>query len=109
MIAGRCAGCGETSKSASEIREHTRYCPDYRALYARDPAAALDPEAEYQRWVSEDRGAERAGRREDAVAEADRRRAEQRDLLAVQDPLADEIDTAEAMQTAWEIIDAMGH
>lgn len=102
-MSGRCAGCGTTSKSAAEVREHIRYCPDYRKLFARDPAAALDPEAEHARWVQSDRAAERADRRQAAVAEADRRREEQHGLLAAADD--GEIDADEAMAAALRLFD----
>jgi hypothetical protein len=59
-------------------REHTRYCPQFKDLYARDPDRALDPEAEFIRWRDNDRADFRAGRRDAAVTEVERRRAEQK-------------------------------
>lgn len=104
--AARCGGCGKTDKSAAVIMEHIRYCPDYAALFARDPAAALDPVSEYQRWAAEDRADERAAHREDAIATADVRRDEQRSTLSAPDILEDdELDAREALYTAWELID----
>lgn len=76
MPTGRCAGCGETGKNSSII-EHTRYCPEFIALYRRNPEAALAPEAEFTRWNTEQRADDRAARREAAIDEAGRRRAEQ--------------------------------
>lgn len=78
-MTGRCAGCGLTEKNADEVREHTRYCPSFAVLFAADPGRALDPEAEYIRWVEFDRAGVRSDRRDAHVTEADRRRAEQRD------------------------------
>jgi hypothetical protein len=34
--------------------EHVESCPEFAALFRRDPEAALDPEAEYLRWGAED-------------------------------------------------------
>jgi hypothetical protein len=76
-VTGRCAGCGRTDKNADVVREHTRQCPQYAAVYAADPALALDPADEFARWAAEDRPEVRAARKSAAVAEADRRRAEQ--------------------------------
>lgn len=104
--AARCAGCGKTDKSAQVIVEHIRYCPDYAALYARDPAAALDPVAEYRRWVAEDRADERVQHREDVIAVSEGRRDAQREMLSAPDILGDdEVDAREAMINAWEMID----
>jgi hypothetical protein len=105
----RCAGCGMRDKSAAAVREHIRYCPDYAALYARNPIAALEPVAEYRRWVAAERAGERAQHREDVIAVAEDRRAAQREMLSAPDILADdEVDAREAMITAWEIVDARG-
>jgi hypothetical protein len=104
--AARCAGCGKRDKSVQVIAEHTRYCPDYHSLFARDPAAAIEPAAEYRRWAAEDRAGERAQHREDVIAEADGRREAQREMLSAPDILEDdEVDAREAMYSAWEMID----
>lgn len=68
-----------TDKNADEVREHTRYCPDFAVLFAEHLERALDPEAEYVRWVEFDRAEMRSGRRDAHVAEADGRRAAQRE------------------------------
>jgi hypothetical protein len=76
-VTGRCAGCGMTDRNADRVKEHTRYCPDFAALFLVSSEQALDPEAEFVRW----RDLERANAREDvklaAIREAERRRAEQ--------------------------------
>lgn len=77
-MAGRCAGCGQTDKNPADTREHVRYCVDYARLYAGHPERALEPEQEFERWVREQRDQDRAGRKEAAIGEADRRREEQR-------------------------------
>jgi hypothetical protein len=74
---GRCPGCGLSDKDSDLVREHTRYCAKYAALWLRHPDRAIDPEAEFIRWRDEERPAEREGRREEVIAEADRRRAVQ--------------------------------
>lgn len=75
---GRCAGCGEMNKDILAVREHVRYCPDYARLYAEHPERAHEPGKEWERWITEQRAAERAARREAAIDEADRRRAAQK-------------------------------
>lgn len=77
-MSGRCAGCGQIDKNADVTREHTRYCRQFGQLYRLAPERALDPEAEYARWVEFDRAEMRSGRRDAHVTEADRRRAEQK-------------------------------
>jgi hypothetical protein len=79
MSQGRCAGCGHLRRNSLAVREHTRYCPQFAALHAEHPEQALEPEAEFTRWVAEQRSGERAARRDAAVTEADRRRAEQKE------------------------------
>jgi hypothetical protein len=81
MIMGRCAGCGEKG-NAHLLREHIRYCQDYARLHAGHPEQALAPEEEFVRWKKDQRSGERAGRREAAIDEADRRRAVQADRWA---------------------------
>ena len=49
MSRGRCSGCGQEDVSSKKIRAHTMDCPQYVALYKKNPAWALDPEAEYLR------------------------------------------------------------
>jgi hypothetical protein len=50
-------------------------CPEYKELYRSDRARALDPAAEYQRWLDQDKAAERDDRRAAAVVLVDERRA----------------------------------
>jgi hypothetical protein len=76
-MTGRCAGCGLIDRNADKVREHTRYCQDFAALYLVSPERALDPEAEFIRWRDEDRARIRQDNKDASVAEADRRRAEQ--------------------------------
>lgn len=75
MSAGRCAGCGKVSASCKLIGAHVLECPGFRELFLRDPAAALDPEAEYARWQAEDLSGERAERRQQAEDDNKSRRA----------------------------------
>lgn len=60
---GRCAGCGKTGQPKPVLR-HVTECPAWLALL---PARQLDPEAEYRRWLEQDRGDERDRRRERAI------------------------------------------
>lgn len=77
MAIGRCPGCGLTHKDSGLVREHTRYCKLYAALYVKHPERAIDPEAEFIRWRDELRSGEREERKGEVIAEADRRRAVQ--------------------------------
>lgn len=79
MAAGRCAGCGCTD-SARKIGLHVMTCPQYIELYRCEPGRCLDPEAEYQRYRTEEDTAEaRAHRRHlrlrDSFAETQARQA----------------------------------
>lgn len=88
MSAGRCAGCGKVSQSCKVIKNHIIGCPDWKALYLRDPARALEPEAEYRRWQDEDVDAEREDRKAQASAEAAQQRAAMADRFRTPpDPL----------------------
>ena len=58
---GRCEGCGKTG-SPCKIRDHTLECEKWQALYAADPATALDPEASWRRWQDTGRSEERRER-----------------------------------------------
>jgi hypothetical protein len=62
-VIGRCAGCGKTGQPKPVLR-HVAECPDWLAL---PPERQLDPEAEYRRWLEQDRGDERDQRRERAI------------------------------------------
>ena len=85
---GRCAGCGETA-DLSATRRHIVSCSKWAALYQRDPAHALSPEDEYERWVREDRDGERETRRTQAMADTDDRKAQSVQRFKVRDPLED--------------------
>lgn len=79
MAAGRCAGCGRTG-SAKKIRAHAMTCPQYTELFQSDPGRCLDPEAEHERYRTEDNTSEaRALRRHQRLtgsyAELERRQA----------------------------------
>jgi hypothetical protein len=82
VSAGRCAGCGGTDSSCQRIKKHVQKCPDFLALYRTDPARALDPEAEYRRWVAEDRRDEAAQRRRAVIEEAESSRAQRASRFA---------------------------
>lgn len=51
MARGRCAGCGHEDASARQTAKHVNSCPAYLELYRTDPARALSPEAEAERWA----------------------------------------------------------
>lgn len=69
MAQGRCAGCGKTDGSAKALNKHILQCPDYIALYKVDPARALTPEAEWERWQAEENNPEaREAAREERIA-----------------------------------------
>lgn len=71
---GRCSGCGEAG-SVRQVERHTPSCPDWLALHAADPAAALSPHEEYVRWKTSGQAADRAGRLAAAVSGIEGRRA----------------------------------
>jgi hypothetical protein len=89
-MTGRCAGCGLIDRNADKVKEHTRYCPDFAALFLVSPEQALDPEAEFTRWRDIERAVARENSKQAAVDEADRRRAEQEARWETpEDPLAE--------------------
>lgn len=53
MAAGRCSGCGRTG-SLRKISQHVVDCIDYQELFERDPAKALDPAVEHERFRAEE-------------------------------------------------------
>jgi hypothetical protein len=57
MATGRCSGCGRTD-SLRKISTHIVDCFAYLDLFQRDPARALGPAAEYERYRAEDRSPE---------------------------------------------------
>jgi hypothetical protein len=75
MPQGRCSGCGETGPHKAVTAHVLQPCPDWVALYHRDPSAALDPVTEYARWVeSGERDAERDQARQARVQATDKAR-----------------------------------
>ena len=76
-MTGRCAGCGLVNRNSAVVREHVRYCPEFLNLFLTAPERALEPEDEFARYRDEDRQADRQKHKDDAISEADRRRAEQ--------------------------------
>jgi len=90
MSAGRCAGCGKTGPP-KPLRTHVTECGAWLAL---PPSRQLGPEREYQRWLEQDRDAERDARRAQAIeattaahAQAGERFASSRDLDAILDEM----------------------
>jgi hypothetical protein len=88
MSAGRCAGCGKAGVQ-KVMRTHVTECPDWLAL---PPSRQLAPEAEYRRWLDQDRDGERDARRDRAIeattaahAAVGARFAKSRDLDAIVD------------------------
>lgn len=86
---GRCAGCQETGE-LKRIAWHVTLCPKWAQLYRDDPAAVLDPAAEYERWHREERGAERRADLERRIADTQASRAASVDRFRVRDPLEDD-------------------
>lgn len=79
MSAGRCSGCGRVD-SLRKVSLHIVSCPDYLALYEQHPERALEPEAEYSRFRTEDttpeaRAQQRGARLEVRFAEINRQQA----------------------------------
>lgn len=85
---GRCAGCEETGDLPA-IRRHIISCPKWAVLYQHNPARALSPEDEHERWVRDDRDEEREARRVQAMADTDDRKAKSVQRFNVGDPLED--------------------
>lgn len=54
---------------------HVVACPDWASLYRKDPAAALEPAEEYDRWVREDQQREKQADLDRRVADTLDRRA----------------------------------
>jgi len=49
------------------MKTHVASCPDYVRLYRSDPAAALDPGPEFERWEKFEQEQEKAAAREDRI------------------------------------------
>ena len=64
MPSGRCAGCGSTG-SVRKVSTHILTCHEYLALFRQSPQRCLDPQAEHERYKTEDDTSEaRAARRD---------------------------------------------
>ena len=87
MIA-RCAGCGKTGQP-KPVSRHVTECPDWLAL---PPGRQLDPEAEYRRWLEQDRDGERDQRRERAIEASTAARAAVSGRFACSRDLDNELD-----------------
>jgi hypothetical protein len=85
---GRCAGCRRSGELKS-IRWHVVICPEWARLYRDDPAAALDPEAEFERWRRADRPAERDADLQVRIADTEARRERSVARFRRTDPLED--------------------
>lgn len=86
MCQGRCAGCGQTGP-AKVIRAHAVRCKKFASLFRADPARALEPEPEYERWRAEDAGAEKDAARQSQVGRTDDARAAMAERFRTKDPL----------------------
>lgn len=85
---GRCAGDGETGE-LKDIAWHVLSCPQWAALYRKDPAAALQPAEEYARWRAEEAADEHAADLAGRVADTVSQRQRSVSRFKVGDPLED--------------------
>jgi hypothetical protein len=85
---GRCAGCQESGE-LKRIDHHVLTCAKWAALYRADPAAALMPAQEHERWVREERAAEHRADLAGRVADTQARRRASVARFATVDPLED--------------------
>lgn len=83
---GRCAGCGRTGP-AREVTAHLPQCAQWAALYLEDPARALGPEEELERWQREDKAVEHAVLVATLRGASESRRAAQAARFTLADPL----------------------
>lgn len=74
------------------MRKHVVDCPDWLGL---PPARQLEPEAEYRRWLEQDRDAERDQRREQVIAATESARAASSARFARSSDLDAELDDLE--------------
>jgi hypothetical protein len=86
---GRCAGCGETGPERA-VAGHAVRCPEFAALHRLDPARALPPAAEHQRWLAEERPGQKAAQHDAKVADTESRRAQMAERFRTRDFLEDE-------------------
>lgn len=68
---------------------HVVGCPDWAALYRKDPAAALEPAEEYDRWAREDQRREKQADLDRRVADTLDRRASMLQRFRTADILED--------------------
>lgn len=85
---GRCAGCQESGPLRA-IEYHVMKCEKWAALYRADPAAALAPAQEQERWAREERAAEHKADLDRRVADTQGRRAASVARFKTTDPLED--------------------
>jgi hypothetical protein len=91
-VTGRCAGCEKTGQPVP-MRRHVAECPAWLAL---PPERQLGPEAEYRRWLEQDREDERDQRRERAIEASTAARAAVSGRFARSSDLDAELDMEEA-------------
>ena len=87
MCTGRCP-CGYTAHTA-DVQVHQVDCAVAARLYRACPDAVLGVEAEYERWLEQDRKSERAAAHAVSVAETDARREAMASRFATRDILED--------------------
>lgn len=85
---GRCAGCQE-SGALKRVEQHVMTCEKWAALYRADPAAALTPAQEQERWAREERAGEHKADLDRRVSDTQGRRAASVARFKVKDPLED--------------------
>lgn len=85
---GRCPGCQETGE-LKKIVFHVMTCPKWAALYRADPAAALAPAQEYERWATEERAGEQRADLDRRIDDTQARRARSVARFQKADPLED--------------------
>jgi hypothetical protein len=85
---GRCAGCKVTGELPA-VTWHVLSCHDWAALYLKDPAAALPPAQEYERWRRDDRAGEHRAGLEGRIADTQAQQAASVARFKVADPLED--------------------
>jgi hypothetical protein len=95
MAKGRCAGCGKTDSSCKVMDSHVVTCPDFIRVYRENPAKALNPREEFDRWNAEENSPEARAEAKDLrltarFAALDQRRMEQSERWQKpKDPLDD--------------------
>ncbi len=85
---GRCAGCQEAGE-LKRITWHVLACTRWAALYQENPAAALPPSVEHERWQRDERAGEHQADLARRVADTQAQRAASVARFTVADPLED--------------------